>query len=82
MNLAEASKIARAIAPPFLRGANAVPAYEDAARVVVAYQREAAEGVLQDLYVAVVERATGAAEVVPFISVIDSIDGMRELPTA
>ncbi len=79
MTLAEAASRAESVAPDFLSQADAVPIYGDAGRVVVAYLREAPEGVLLDLFVAVVERDTGLASVRPFVDVIDILDGMRDL---
>lgn len=76
---AEAVRIADSIAPDFLHEAQPTATHESDARVIVAYHRRAADGVLIDLYVADVDRATASARVVPFIDVIDSLDGMRDL---
>ena len=78
MTLSEAVVLAESVAPSHLRDSHGVAVYEDAHRVIVAYRRKS-EGDAHDLTVAVVDRATRRVDVLPFISVIDTLDGMRDL---
>ena len=77
VSVAEAEKLARRNAPAWLSKAEAVASFEDDQTVVVKHRPASGD---DDLFVSLVDRATGAVTLHPFVAVIDKLNAMRELP--